>query len=207
MVGKKIIVTSLYLLMVGGISACKTADPDPSPSTVMVASSDDKPSCQATRKKPFVALSLWEPTIINGQQCDPGFSTRFLPEIKKHLKPSVIHYWQFKEHYPSGKTGSWFEQQIATVMDAAVASSPGCPMIVFNLSCFDPERSFKYGCGKDLPAKDNTCVTAQEMNRILSDPKLFAATLWYEEKNSVYQKLTPEQVQVKFGKYFPQHWE
>ena len=130
-----------------------------------------------------------------------------MPNVGKVYTPKVIAYFDFPTFYPRKTTGNWMEDNIGSAMDGAVASNPDCPMILFNMTCFDIDRAFQNGCGATFDPNNGPCITAFEVNRILSNEKLFTATIWYEAQGSTYRKWTADEVRAKFEKYFPQHWQ
>lgn len=201
---------SLYtvsLLLLVTFTACKTADNDSDSSSMLARKTDDKLTCRSGRTQPLVAFSLWSPVTTNNVTCDAKFRDGFLPNVRKVYTPHVIEYFEFSNYYPPKNTGEWKEDRIGSAMDAAVASNPDCPMILFNISCFDMDRAFENGCGTNFDPTNQSCITAFEVNRILSSKTLFAATIWYETQGSTYRKLTAKEIRAKFEKYFPEHWQ
>lgn len=193
---------SLFLVVAG----CKTKGQKDNSGSMLAINTGEELSCPSDRTKPLVAFSLWRAVTKNGVTCDPKFNESFLPDVNKIYKPKVIGYYEFVDFYPRTQTGKWMEDNIASAMDEAVASNPRCPMILFNVTCFEMDRAFQNGCGSKFNPENSGCVTAYEVNRILSNETLFAATIWYELRGESYKVLSPAEVQTKFEKYFPEHW-
>ena len=62
--------------------------------------------------------------------------------------------------------------------------------------------AFSGGCGVNFDPKKSNCITAYEINRIMSNSKLRRSTLWFDKVNGEYQMLGEKELQRRFGKYF-----
>lgn len=162
------------------------------------SSSDDVPGCDTKRTKPLLALGLWSETPAH---CDPEFR-RFLFDMRYRFRPGVIEFNDFQKSYPfdENQDRPWEDFALADVIDQAAASTPGCPMIVFNLNCFDVKEAFSKGAGGSFAMDLNSPkITAFEANHVLSNQKLYDATIWYRDNTRV----DSAELKRLFAPYFP----
>lgn len=164
-----------------------------------VSVDDDVPGCSQKRTKPLLAFSLWSVTPTG---CDPRFRP-FLNEMRQRFKSDVVEYQEFPQYYDLKWEAkkSWMENRISDVIDLAVPTTPGCPMMVFNLHCFDADQAFQKGCGTSFDPKAEHCVTAFEINHILSKQEFYDSTVWFQGPENT--KMAPAELKEKFEKYFP----
>jgi len=205
---EKIIRTIVTASFVLTLQNCRSLPGNSDLTSTALSKADDSAQCADERKHPLISFGLWKDTQIKGHTCRANLAN-FLSKVNDIYSPRAISFPDFDLYYPVRRTqaSNGLLRFLEQVMYEAVHSEPNCPMILFNISCFDADTAFKAGCGLNFPISREDCVTAFEADRILSDPLLFNSTIWYEERGSQFYKLTTGELKAKFGAYFPQRFK
>lgn len=162
------------------------------------SSSWDSPACAARRERPMVALGMHRRVSVGG--CDPNMDA-FRDKINASFRGGAVRWGEFDVYIPAKRENEiGVFQYIIEVVQEAVRATPGCPMVAFNIECFDPDVSWKGKLGIPRDTELGWAgVTAYEIESILCDPTLAASTLWFRSG----RLMRADEVQNVFARYFP----